>query len=495
LTYISLRKSFLIGLRALRRNKLQTILTMVGMTIGVATVLTMVALGSGAQAAIQSQVRAAGMNVIVVTSGNYKMQQQWTSQGEAEEPAAYHPDRFHPRLRTTVWSGARRGLLLPVFQPSNNPIQRLEQGPENAAGLGGATTLSLGDADAATQLHGVQFVSGGIAENGNVVAGNASWLTRVHGEQATLASIRRAWVFPSGRFLSEREVHDAVDVAVLGGVVSEKLFGARNPVGETVTLKGHPFRVIGVIGSGSWMVRPAAGDGEFDAIYIPVTAAQKLLGRNNLDTLTVSTVSAGDVTAVSKSLTNLLRPRHNLGSTTPDDFVVTSEAHKSLAKGGMRTDVARAVVGNTDNLDKVTLDELGKTLDRASRTMTALLGSIAAVSLIVGGIGIMNIMLLSVTERTKEIGIRRAVGALAHEVMLQFLMEAVTLSLGGGLLGIAAGIGIAEMVTKIVQWSTSISPVAVLLSFSISAAVGILFGYYPARQAARVTPMTSLRYE
>jgi putative ABC transport system permease protein len=328
-----------------------------------------------------------------------------------------------------------------------------------------------------------------------VVAGNASWFTRVHGEQATIASIRRAWVFRSGRFFSEREVHDAADVAVLGGVVSEKLFGARNPVGETVTLKGHPYRVIGVIGSGSWMVRPAAGDGEFDAIYIPVTAAQKLLGRNNLDTLTVSTVSTGDVTGVSKSLTNLLRQRHHLGSTTPDDFVVTSEAHKSLAKGGMRTDVARAVVGNTDNLDKVTLDELGKTLDRASRTMTALLGSIAAVSLIVGGIGIMNIMLLSVTERTKEIGIRRAVGALAHEVMLQFLMEAVTLSLGGGLLGIAAGIGIASMVTKIVQWSTSISPVAVLLSFSISAAVGILFGYYPARQAARVTPMTSLRYE
>lgn len=495
MTYTSLRKSFFIGLRALRRNKLQTTLTMVGMTIGVATVLTMVALGSGAQAAIQSQVRAAGMNVIVVSSGNYKMKQQWTSQGEAEEPAAYHPDRIYVRLRTADWDPRQQATLLRIFQPSTNPIQRLEQGPENAAGLGGATTLSLGDADAAANLHGVQYVSGGIAENGNVTAGNSSWFTRVHGEQASIASIRRAWILSPGRFFSVREVRNAADVVVLGNVTSEKLFGTKNPVGETVTVKGHAFRVVGVIASGSWMVRPAAGDGEFDAIYIPVTSAQKLLGRTNLDTLTVSTVSTGDVTGVTKLLTAMLRERHGLGSTLPDDFVVASEAHKSLAKGGMRTDVARAVVGNVNNLDKVTLDELGKTLDRASRTMTALLGSIAAVSLIVGGIGIMNIMLLSVTERTREIGIRRAVGALAHEVMLQFLMEAVTLSLGGGLLGIVAGIGIAGMVTRLVQWSTTISPLAVLLSFSISAAVGILFGYYPARQAARVTPMTSLRYE
>jgi ABC-type antimicrobial peptide transport system permease subunit len=495
LTYTSLRKSFFIGLRALRRNKLQTILTMVGMTIGVATVLTMVALGSGAQAAIQSQVRAAGMNVIVVTSGNYKMQQQWTSQGEAEEPAAYHPERFHPRLKTAEWDPRRRPFLMPVFQPSENPIQRLERGPENAAGLGGANTLTLADAAAAGEVRGVQYVSGGIAENALVSARTSTWFTRVHGELASLAEIRRAWIFPFGRFFTSREVKDADDVVVIGNVASEKLFGTRNPVGEHIVLRGHSYRVIGVVASGSWMVRAAQGDGEFDSIYLPVTSIQALLGRTNLDTLTVSTVSTGDVTGVSKSLTTLLRQRHGLGPTTPDDFVVASEAHKSLAKGGMRTDVARAVVGNVNNLDKVTLDELGKTLDRASRTMTALLGSIAAVSLIVGGIGIMNIMLLSVTERTREIGIRRAVGALAHEVMLQFLMEAVTLSLGGGLLGIAAGIGIAGMVTRLVQWSTSISPLAVVLSFSISAAVGILFGYYPARQAARVTPMTSLRSE
>jgi len=175
--------------------------------------------------------------------------------------------------------------------------------------------------------------------------------------------------------------------------------------------------------------------------------------------------------------------------------VVASEAHRSLTKGGMRTDIARAVVGNVGYLDKVTLDELGKTLDRASRTMTALLAGVATVSLIVGGIGIMNIMLLSVTERTREIGVRRAVGARSSEVMLQFLMEAIMLSLAGGVLGILAGVVATKLIGSVVQWSVLISPWAVSLSFGISAAIGILFGYYPAREASRVSPMTSLRYE
>jgi putative ABC transport system permease protein len=284
-------------------------------------------------------------------------------------------------------------------------------------------------------------------------------------------------------------------VVVLGSIASEKLFGARNPVGEQVTLKGRVFRVRGVMASGVWMVRAAPGDGEFDAVYVPVTAAMQLRERKNLDTLTISTESTGDVTRVTKAVTGLLRQRHGLGSSEPDDFVVASEAHKSLARGGMRTDVTRAVTSNVGNLDKVTLDQLGKTLEKASRTMTALLGSIAVVSLVVGGIGIMNIMLLSVTERTREIGIRRAVGALSREVMLQFLMEAMTLSLTGGLLGIVGGVIAAGLITKVLQWSTSVSPLVVLTSFTISAAIGVGFGYYPARQAARVSPMNSLRYE
>ena len=273
------------------------------------------------------------------------------------------------------------------------------------------------------------------------------------------------------------------------------MFGDENPVGKKISAKGHAFTVIGEISSVSWMVPATQGDDQFDAIYVPVTTAQSVMRRKSLDRMTVSTASTGEVTKVSQLMGALLRKRHSLGTDQPSDFMVATEAHKSLAKGGMRTDVARAVVGNVSYLDKVTLDQLGKTLDRASRTMTALLASVATVSLVVGGIGIMNIMLLSVTERTREIGIRRAVGARSDEVMLQFLMEAILLSLMGGLLGIIGGVVAAQSISSMVQWSTSVSPWAVALSFGISAAVGILFGYYPAREASRVTPMTSLRYE
>jgi len=220
-----------------------------------------------------------------------------------------------------------------------------------------------------------------------------------------------------------------------------------------------------------------------------------VMHHTSLNALTISTASTGEVTKVSQSVTALLRQRHQLLADQPNDFVVMSEAHRSLAKGGMRTDVTRAVVGNVSSLDKLTLDELGKTLDRSSRTMSALLIGVALVSLVVGGIGIMNIMLLSVTERTREIGIRRAVGARSSEVMLQFLMEATILSLSGGILGILAGVLAAMFIGSTVQWSTSISFVALALSFGISAGIGIVFGYYPAREASRVTPMTSLRYE
>ena len=491
--YISIRKSTGIAWRALRRNKLQTILTMIGMTIGVATVLTMIALGSGAQTAIQDQVRAAGMNVIVVTAGNYKMQQQWTSQGEAEEPAAYLPGRYRAEFRTTELRGSVRFRL--IGQPAGNPMLDLARQGENAAGLGGADTLTLEDAEAIEHLNGVQHVSAGVTENVVIKADDRSWFTRLHGEGTSIIAIRRAWIFSAGKFYGKGDLKNSNAVAVLGGIVSEKLFGKENPVGKRVLLHGKSFKVIGVIGSGSWMVPVAAGDDQFDAVYIPVTTAQSLLGQKSLEMMTVSTVSTGEVTHVTKQISMLLRERHRLASDAPDDFVVSSQARKSLAKGGMRTDIARAVTGNVNNLDRVTLEQLGKTLDLATRTMTALLASIAAVSLIVGGIGIMNIMLLSVTERTREIGIRRAVGARSNDVMLQFLMEAMTLSLTGGLLGIMAGMAISCFITKMVQWSTNIPLPAVILSFGVSAAIGILFGYYPARKASQVSPMTALRYE
>lgn len=457
-------------MRALLRNRLQTVLTISGMTVGVATVLTMIALGSGAQKAIQDQVRAAGMNVIVVTAGNYKMPQQWTSDGETED-------------ERTV-----EGTENPTADEKNND-------PENAAGQGASDKLSLEDAAAVAELPGVQYSSAGIQDNARVESSDNGWFTRMHGESAAIPKIRRAWALQHGRFFSEREVEKAQDVAVLGSIVSQHLFGDDDPVGKKITAKGHTFTVIGEIASSSWMVPATQGDDQFDAVYVPVTTAQSVMRRKSLDRTTVSTASTGEVTRVSQAMGALLRRRHELGPDQPSDFVVASEAHKSLTKGGMRTDVAKAVVGNVGYLDKVTLDQLGKTLDRASRTMTALLASVATVSLIVGGIGIMNIMLLSVTERTREIGIRRAVGARSEEVMLQFLMEAILLSVMGGLLGILGGIAAAMSISSLVQWSTSVSPAAVALSFGVSAAVGIVFGYYPAREASRVTPMTSLRYE
>jgi ABC-type antimicrobial peptide transport system permease subunit len=479
-TYSDLHNSQSIAVRALVRNKLQTTLTISGMTIGVATVLTMIALGSGAQKAIQDQVRSAGMNVVVVTSGNYKFKQQWTSDGETNEQQT---GPYDPSAGLTA-------------SDSRNPATDEEESdPENAFGLGGSDKLTLADADAVAALPGVQYVSAGLADNARVEMGDNGWFTRMHGESANLPKIRRAWIFPHGRFFTGKEVDQAQDVVVIGSIVSRNLFGDNNPVGATITAKGRKYKVIGEVASSSWMVPEAQGDDQFDAIYIPVTAAQAVMHHDNLDMLTLSTESTGEVTKLSMAVTSLLRQRHQLSPTDPDDFVVTSEAHRSLTKGGMRTDVARAVVGNVGILDKVTLDQLGKTLDRASRTMTALLASVATVSLIVGGIGIMNVMLLSVTERTREIGIRRAVGARSNDVMLQFLMEAVALSLTGGLLGICAGIVAARSISAAVQWSTSISLGSVALSFGISAAIGIVFGFYPAREAARVDPMTSLRYE
>jgi putative ABC transport system permease protein len=496
-SYTALSKSQYIAVRALARNRLQTTLTMSGMTIGVATVLTMIGLGSGAQKAIQDQVRSAGMNVIVVSAGNYKMKQQWTSDGETEEQkAAYFLSKKRPSFMETSWAGKTLAHFQLAMQSNRNPVlEEEENDPENAAGLGGSDKLSLADADAVADLRGVQYVSAGLADNARVEYGDSGWFTRMHGESASIPNIRRAWIFPHGRFFSKSEVEKAQDVAVIGNIVSQHLFGNDNPVGATITAKGRTYKVIGEIASSSWMVPAAQGDDQFDAIYVPVTAAQSVMHRNSLSMLTVSTVSTGEVTQVSKSITELLRRRHALLADQPSDFIVASEAHRSLTKGGMRTDIARAVVGNVGYLDKVTLDELGKTLDRASRTMTALLASVATVSLIVGGIGIMNVMLLSVTERTREIGVRRAVGARSNEVMLQFLLEAVILSLTGGVLGILVGVLAAKSISSVVQWSVLISPWAVAVSFGISATIGVVFGYYPAREASRVSPMTSLRYE
>ena len=485
---MAMNSSALIALRSLRRNKLQTALTMLGMTIGVATVLTMIALGTGAQRAIQDQVKAAGMNTLIVTAGNFQARKERPPDDAIEMGS----------LREPV---SKAHLVTAAFHPEDDPFAvhdhqtaRSRLG-DSEAGLGAAATLTIPDADAIRDLPGVQYVCGGVHENVHVVSGDTRWFTRVHGDDSSLPEIRRAWKFVHGDFFSAREERNKDQVAVLGAVVANKLFGDANPVGKTITLWKQTFKVVGVVTSSSWLVNPAEGDDQFDAVYIPVTTMHSLLNLSKLNDITITTKSTGDVSKVESIVTSLLRKRHNIGPDSPDDFTVASQAAKALSSGGLRPDVASAVTGNVNGLEKVTLDQLGKTLDKSSRTMSALLASIATVSLIVGGIGIMNIMMLSVTERTREIGIRRAVGARAQDVLTQFMMESVILSVVGGLLGILIGVIAAIGISRSVQWSTSISVMSVVISFGISAAIGIFFGYYPAREASRVAPLQSLRFE
>ncbi|HLX44276.1 MAG TPA: ABC transporter permease [Bryobacteraceae bacterium] len=493
---MSYRSCFQVAWRALAKNKLQTALTMIGLTIGVATVLTMIALGSGAQSAIEDQVRAAGMNLIVVTAGNYKVKTQ-DDLGVVENARLTSPGVF----QSAVWNLRDEPHWIRAFHPEDDPMEKHDHPlasqrlGDSEAGLGAAATLAASDANAIRALSGVQYVSEGVHENAHVSAGSKRWFTRLHGDDVSLPMIRRAWKFDQGRFYSRREESNAEQVVALGSVVAEKLFGNQNPVGQTLSLWKQDFKIVGVVSSGSWMVAAAPGDDQFDAIYVPFTTIHRLLNLTKLNDITVTAASTGDVTRLSKAITELLRQRHKIGATQADDFTVATQARQALAKGGMRPEVARSVIGNVDVLEKVTLEQLGKTLDRASRTMTVLLACVAAVSLLVGGIGIMNIMLLSVTERTREIGIRRAVGARAKDVLMQFLMEAATLSVIGGLVGIVIGVVAAFSISQWASWSASISPWAVVISFGIAAAVGIFFGYYPARQASEVAPIESLRYE
>ena len=483
-----MRPSLAIALRSLRRNRLQTGLTVLGMTIGVAAVLAMIAIGTGAESAIEDQIRAAGMNLIVVTAGNYKVKSTDDFGGGAVEPSA--------ALRLLDW-------FMPTLlaHPEDDPMEKHDHPTarqrlgDSEAGLGSAATLTSADADAIRRLAGVQYVAEGLHQNVHVKAGEKRWFTRLHGADVRLPLIRRAWVFSRGRFFSEREQRRADQVMVLGTIAAERLFGTLDPVGRDAIMWNQTFRIVGVVDTTSALVAPAPGDDQFDAVYVPFKTVHRLLNLTKLNDITITAASTGDVSRVMTDVTKLLRQRHGIGDEKPDDFTVTTQARQALARGGLRPDVARAVVGNVGGLEKVTLEQLGRTLDRATRTMTALLAGIAAVSLIVGGIGIMNIMLLSVTERTREIGIRRAVGARARDVRAQFVAEALTLSVSGGFIGVALGVIASMTLGRYLRWSTTFSPGAVLLAVGVAAAVGIFFGWYPAKQAAAVDPIQSLRYE
>jgi len=498
------------ALRALHRNRLQTALTIVGMTIGVAAVLAMIAIGTGARTAIEDQIRAAGMNLIIVTAGNYKVKTTDDFGGGAVEPSAARRDDdslvgrpFQGRHD----GGPKRPALLSFFEPTllahpeDDPMEKHDHPTakqrlgDSEAGLGSAATLMSSDADAIRNIRGVQYVAEGIHQNVHAKNGAKRWFTRLHGTDQQLPIIRRAWVFSRGRFFGAREQSRRDQVIVLGSVAAERLFGGEDPVGRDVTIWNQPFRVVGVVTTTSWMIAPAAGDDQFDAVYLPFSTMHRLLNLTKLNDITITAASTGEVTRIMTEVTTLLRARHRIADNAPDDFTVTTQARQALARGGLRPDVARAVVGNVAGLEKVTLEQLGRTLDRATGTMALLLAAIAAVSLLVGGIGIMNVMLLSITDRTREIGIRRAVGARARDVRSQFVLEAMALSVAGGIMGVSLGLAAAAGLSRYLKWSTTVSPTAVLLSVGVAAAVGIFFGWFPAKRAAALDPIQSLRRE
>jgi putative ABC transport system permease protein len=482
-----------VALKALGRNRLQTALTMLGITVGVATVLAMMAVGAGAQRSIEQQVRAAGLNQITIRAGNWRPKVTDSDEAVAHQGDARESLR-HPLQRLND------DVVKIAFHPEDDPMEKHDHPTSRQrlgdleAGLGSAATMTFADAEAIRQLPGVGYVAGGIHENIRVHLDQKRWFTRMHGTDVMMPSIKRAWTFSAGRFFTEREQNRAEQVIVLGQVVADRLFAAgANPVGHTVTLWNQPFEVVGVVTSATWVVQPAPGDDQFDAVYMPYTTTQRLLNLSKLNDITVTAESSGDVSQLSREITKLLRARHGIGDNDPDDFTIITQATKALTTGGLPPSVARAVAANVAELEKVTLEQLALTMERASRTMTWLLAAVAAVSLLVGGIGIMNITLLSVTERTKEIGLRMAVGARGKDVMRQFLFEALVISAAGGLLGIIIGVLASVAIARSLQWATVVSPFSVLLAFGVAAAVGVFFGWYPARRAAQLDPIVALR--
>jgi putative ABC transport system permease protein len=508
---LPLRLCLDLATRALRRNRLQTALAVLGMTVGVGAVVTSMALGQGAQAAIDEQLRAAGANIVVVTAGNYNVKGDEVGGGVVAHQASARLDdtELYPHLRfrfATFDPEHDQPRLLLARHPEDDPLavhnhptakQRLG---DVMAGLGAAATLTRDDADAIRrEIPGVQYVAAGVHESARVVNGGANggkvWFTRLHGSDTELPLIRRGWSFPHGAYFSDRDVQSAAQVMVLGRVAADHLFGdGVNPVGREVRLWNQRFRVIGVLTSKSWAVQPTAGDDQFDAVYVPFTTVHALLNLTKLNTITVTAASVGDTTRISRDVVKLLRQRHRIGDNAPDDFTVRTQAQQALGKG-LPPSLARVVTGNMTEVEQVTVDQLSRSLTRANYTMVGLLAGVATVSLLVGGIGIMNLLLLSVTERTREIGLRIALGARASDVQWQFVSEAVVLSVTGGLLGIVVGALASGGLAQIFRWATVISPGSVVLSVIVAMLVGVVFGVYPARRAAQLDPIEALRHE
>jgi ABC-type antimicrobial peptide transport system permease subunit len=446
-----------IALDALAAHKLRTALTAVGMAIGVGAVVTIIALGAGAKHTVAEDVRSAGTNLIRIDAGNF------TRGGEDSNIAS---------------------------------------------GLGSAATLTAEDAHAVGAIEGVKAHAAGVRLRGWVVAGEARVYTQVLGTDVAFPSMH-GWSFRRGRFFSAPEVSSAAAIAAVGSTASEKLFGPGvNPIGREIRIRDVAFRVTGL----------AAGSDEdqMEMVFVPYTALQRVLGIEHVHSIFVAAVRAGDATRVAAGIRPLLRERHRLDTDAavarlraggllgnqmptgsfgvPDDFTVKTQAAEALTRG-LYTSVAAFVLANMPKVDQANLEEMTGTLNRAGATMTTLLAAIAAIALIVGGIGIMNVMLVSVNERTHEIGIRRAAGAKRRDVLMQFLVEAVALSCCGGAAGAVLGVVAAAVTTRVLEWPTEVSAGAVAVAFAIAAVIGVFFGFYPARRASRLDPIDALRHE
>jgi len=396
------------ALRALRRNKLRTVLTMLGMIIGVAAVIAMVGIGNGAKSQVEAQIASLGQNVILVFSG----------------------------------SMSRAGVR---------------------SGWGGAPTLTIEDADAIQrETPGVTVTSPEVRTFTQTAAGNENWYTQVMGESADYFTIRQ-WPIVSGASFTEQDVRSANKVAVVGQTVAQTLYGSEDPVGQIIRIKNAPFIIMGVLYPKGLSV---SGQDQDDVVVIPYTSAMKrLMGVTTVRTIVVQAASPAQIEATQSQIIQLLRQRHRITPDKEEDFTVRNQ------------------------------QEIADAATQTTKTMTWLLASIACVSLLVGGIGIMNIMLVSVTERTREIGIRMAVGARGNDILLQFLTEAVTLSVIGGAIGIGCGMGVSKFISVRFHWPTLTPVVWIGAAFVVSAAVGIFFGFYPARKASQLDPIDALRYE
>jgi putative ABC transport system permease protein len=396
-----------LGLVAIARNKVRSVLTMLGIVIGVGCVITMIAVGAGASASIQSTIESMGTHVIMVFPG------------------------------AATQSGARV--------------------------LTGESRLTPEDVTAIrAECPSVAYASVNTRAAGQVVAGGLNWGTSVYGVDVDWPFIR-AWNVSQGSFFTEADVRTAAKVCVLGSTVADNLFPAGDAVGQSVRIKHVPFRVVGVLErkGGSMM-----GQDQDDQIVAPYTTVMRQLqGSSRIGLILVSAVSAGQVAEAQRQIEALLRQRHHLQPDQDSDFTVRSQ------------------------------EEIASSAAQMSQTLSTLLGSVAAISLLVGGIGIMNIMLVSVTERTREIGIRLAIGAKGRHVLTQFLLEAVALSVAGGAIGIVLGITASRLVSRFAGWTTQVSTGAVLLAFGFATAIGVFFGFYPARKASRLDPIEALRYE